>query len=62
MREVGRALGVVLGMVGVVWILQGFDFYFAPQSFMTGDRIWVMWGVVAMLVGGSLMWKGRSRG
>jgi hypothetical protein len=61
MREVGRALGVVLGMVGVVWILQGFDFYFAPQSFMTGDRIWVMWGVVAMLVGGSLMWKGRSR-
>lgn len=61
MREVGRALGVVLGIVGVVWILQGFDFYFAPQSFMTGDRIWVIWGVVAMLVGGSLMWKGRSR-
>jgi uncharacterized membrane protein len=62
MREVGRALGVVLGIVGVVWILQGFDFYFAPQSFMTGDRIWVVGGVVAMLVGGSLMWKGRSRG
>jgi uncharacterized membrane protein len=61
MREVGRALGVVLGIVGVVWILQGFDFYFAPQSFMSGDRIWVIWGVVAMLVGGSLMWKGRSR-
>jgi uncharacterized membrane protein len=61
MREVGRALGVVLGIVGVVWILQGFDFYFAPQSFMTGDRIWVVGGVVAMLVGGSLMWKGRSR-
>ena len=61
MREVGRALGVVLGIVGVVWILQGFDFYFAPQSFMTGDRMWVIWGVVALLVGGSLMWKGRSR-
>ncbi|HSJ82691.1 MAG TPA: hypothetical protein VLA91_02610 [Acidimicrobiia bacterium] len=61
MREVGRTLGVVLGIVGVVWILQGFDFYFAPQSFMTGDRVWVIWGVLAMLIGGSLMWKGRSR-
>jgi uncharacterized membrane protein len=61
MREVGRALGVVLGILGVVWILQGFDFYFAPQSFMTGDRVWVIWGVLAMLIGGSLMWKGRSR-
>jgi uncharacterized membrane protein len=61
MREVGRLLGVVLGVLGVVWILQGFDFYFAPQSFMTGDRVWVIWGVLAMLIGGSLMWKGRSR-
>lgn len=61
MREVGRTLGLVLGIGGVVWILQGFDFYFAPQSFMTGDRIWVIWGVVATMVGGSLMWKGRSR-
>jgi hypothetical protein len=61
MRDVGRALGVILGIVGAVWILQGFDFYFAPQSFMTGDRVWVIWGVLAMLIGGSLMWKGRSR-
>jgi hypothetical protein len=28
---------------------------------MTGDRVWVIWGVLAMLIGGSLMWKGRSR-
>lgn len=61
MREVGRALGVVLGIVGVVWVLQGLDFYFAPQSFMTGERAWVVWGVLAMMVGGGLMWKGRSR-
>ena len=61
MREVGRVLGVVLGIVGVVWILQGFDFDFAPQSFMTGDQVWVIWGVLAMIMGGSLMWKGRSR-
>ncbi len=61
MREVGRALGVILGIVGVIWILQGLDFSFAPQSFMTGDRTWVALGVVALVVGGSLMWQGRSR-
>ena len=61
MREVGRALGIILGIVGIVWILQGFDFYFAPESFMTGERAWVIWGVLALLVGGSLIWKGNSR-
>ena len=61
MREAGRALGVILGIVGVIWILQGLDFSFAPQSFMTGNRTWVVLGVVALLVGGSLLWRGRSR-
>lgn len=61
MREVGRALGIILGIVGVIWILQGLDFYFSPQSFMRGDPAWVVWGVLALLVGGSLLWKGRSR-
>ena len=60
-REVGRALGIVLGIVGIIWILQGFDFYFAPESFMTGDRAWVIWGALALLAGGSLIWKGNSR-
>jgi uncharacterized membrane protein len=60
-REVGRALGIILGIVGIIWILQGFDFYFAPESFMTGDRAWVIWGALALLAGGSLIWKGNSR-
>lgn len=61
MREVGRGLGIILGIVGVIWILQGFDFYFAPESFMRGDRAWVLWGVLALFAGGSLIWKGNSR-
>jgi len=61
MREVGRALGIVIGIVGIIWILQGLDFYFAPESFMRGDRVWVLWGVLALLAGGSLIWKGNSR-
>lgn len=59
MRDLGRALGMILGIVGVIWILQGLDFYFAPQSFMSGDRAWVVWGVLSLLVGGSLLWRGR---
>lgn len=61
MRDLARALAVILAIIGVVWILQGLDFYFVPRSFMTGDRIWVLWGVVAVLLAGTLMWMGGSR-
>jgi len=61
MREVGRALGIILGIVGVIWILQGFDFYFAPQSFMTGDRAWIVIGAVAVVAGVALVGRGRAR-
>jgi xanthosine utilization system XapX-like protein len=60
MRDLSRAAGIVLALVGLVWILQGFDVAFAPQSFMTGDLAWVAWGVVAMVAGGILFWRGRS--
>lgn len=56
-----RAIGIVLGIVGIVWILQGFDVAFAPQSFMTGDPTWVALGGVVLLTGGTLLWRGRSR-
>jgi hypothetical protein len=59
MGQVSRAIGIVLGIAGVILILQGFDVAFAPQSSMTGDRTWVVWGVLAVLVGGGLLWKGR---
>jgi hypothetical protein len=60
MRDVSKAAGIVLAIVGMVWILQGFDVSFAPQGFMTGDLTWVVLGVVAMLAGGILFWRGRS--
>ncbi len=61
MRDLSRAIGIILGIVGVIWILQGLDFKIAPQSFMTGDRTWVALGVLAVLVGGAMLWKGKSR-
>lgn len=61
MRDVSKAAGIILAIVGLVWILQGLDVAFAPQSFMTGDTAWVALGAVAMLVGALLFWRGRSR-
>jgi xanthosine utilization system XapX-like protein len=60
-RDVSKAAGIILAVIGLVWILQGFDVAFAPKSFMTGDLTWVAWGAVAMLVGGVLFWRGTSR-
>jgi hypothetical protein len=60
-RDVSKAAGIILAIVGLVWILQGLDVAFAPQSFMTGDTAWVAGGALAMLVGGLLFWRGRSR-
>ena len=57
MRDLRKALGVILGIIGVIWILQGLDIEFAPQSFMTGDPLWVVLGAVAVLAGGAILWR-----
>jgi hypothetical protein len=57
------ATGVVLAIVGAIWILQGFNVAFAPGSFMTGDRFWSGTGVVAVIGGvGLVLWGVRSKG
>lgn len=53
------AAGVLLMIAGVIWILQGLDVPFAPQSFMTDDRQWVLWGALAVAAGGGLIWLDR---
>jgi len=54
------AAGIILVIAGVVWILQGLDVAFAPKSFMTDDRQWVLWGGLALISGAVLIWFGRS--
>lgn len=61
-QSVRTITGIVLLIVGVVWILQGFDVAFAPQSFMTDNRQWVLWGGLAAGVGAALIWWGRRDG
>ena len=53
-------VGSLLALGGAVWILQGLNVAFAPQSFMTGNPQWVMYGALAMVIG--LVIVGWSRG
>ena len=46
------AIAAVLGLTGIVWILQGFGYL--PGSFMTGDPTWAYIGA-AVLIGAVLL-------
>ena len=48
---VAMVLGVLLGLGGAVWIAQGLNLPFAPRSFMTADRTWIVIGFVAVIAG-----------
>lgn len=52
-------LGVLVALGGLVWIAQGLNLPFAPRSFMTADRAWVVVGALAVLAG--ILLIGRSR-
>jgi uncharacterized membrane protein HdeD (DUF308 family) len=48
-RWITFAVGVVLVLVGAVWVLQGLGVI--TGSFMTGQKLWFLIGLVAFLVG-----------
>ena len=60
MRRVVGVLGLLLALGGIVWIAQGLNLPFAPRSFMTADRAWVVIGVVAVLAGVVLIARSRA--
>lgn len=51
--------GVVLGLVGLVWILQGVGLL--QGSRMTGESFWAGAGVVFLIVGAALIYLGMRR-
>lgn len=51
MRTFASVVGVLLILAGGVWILQGLNIAFAPQSFMTGNRQWIIYGAMTVVVG-----------
>ncbi len=59
-RSALTVFGVLLVLSGLVWIAQGLNLPFAPRSFMTADRTWIVLGAVAVMAGGALVWRGRQ--
>jgi hypothetical protein len=57
MRIVGTIAGVLLALIGCVWVLQGIGFL--PGSFMTGQTKWAIIGAVALVVGLVILWIAR---
>ncbi len=61
MRTGSVVLGVLLVLGGLVWISQGLNLPFAPRSFMTADRSWIIIGAVAVLGGAVIVMQARRR-
>ena len=51
MRNGWIVLGGAMVLGGLVWIAQGLNLPFAPRSFMTAERLWVLIGAVTALAG-----------
>jgi len=49
MRVVLIIIGILLVILGAIWILQGINVL--PGSFMTGDIHWAIYGAIAVVVG-----------
>jgi hypothetical protein len=60
MRWGGMLAGALMVLGGGVWLLQGLNVAFAPRSFMTGDRSWVVIGAITAAAGLALLaWSAR---
>jgi len=60
MRTTKMIAGVLLLLVGGVWILQGINVL--PGSFMTGQTRWAIFGAIAAIVGIGLIVSASRRG
>lgn len=59
MRTLSLVTGGIAILAGVVWILQGSGVL--PGSFMTGQRMWLIIGIVVAIIGLALAYNGMRR-
>ena len=59
MRVLIAIIGILLVILGAVWILQGVNVL--PGSFMTGDVHWAIYGAIAVVAGIILIAASRRR-
>lgn len=62
MRTIVTTLGAALVLGGLVWVAQGLNLPFAPRSFMTSDRAWILIGAATALAGAGIIAWSRRRG
>lgn len=60
MRMTGLVIGLVMTIVGAIWILQGLNLL--PGSFMTGQIKWAVYGGVCWIAGMALLITCRRAG
>jgi hypothetical protein len=51
MRTTVSVIGILLLLGGLVWVAQGLNLPFAPRSFMTADRAWILIGAITAAAG-----------
>jgi len=59
MRTLSLVIGGIAILAGGVWILQGAGVI--PGSFMTGQRMWLIIGIIVAVVGVALAYNGIRR-
>ena len=59
MRIALNGLGVLLLLLGALWLLQGVGIL--PGSFMTGQTKWAVYGAIAAITGIGLLVLARRR-
>lgn len=57
MRIVLNIVGVLLALIGTIWILQGVNIL--PGSFMTGQMKWAAYGAIAAIAGVAMLVAAR---
>jgi hypothetical protein len=53
-------VGVILALLGLLWIGQGIGLI--PGSFMTGQILWAIIGLIVLIVGAWLIWSAFGSG
>lgn len=59
MKLFGTVAGLLLMLVGIVWVLQGANVL--GGSVMSGQSQWLYIGIVVAVVGAGLVWVVRTR-
>ena len=59
MRIAGNVVGIILVLIGALWIAQGANLM--PNTVMSGQSMWLWIGVVAAIAGLALLWWANRR-